>query len=226
LLSDFRKKAKKAREDLSSRVITIGAFHQSVSTFPAEFYQNVFRLSSGMRSGPPITAPLQSAVKGEGSKQVITFPNGDRYEGEVLNGKANGNGIAFFKNGARYEGHFRDNLQNGSGKMFYKNGVTFEGQFENDIPNGTGKSIDVNGSVTEGLYRKGKLEGLVRFQSSEAIGELTYVSGTMNGHAKLTYHNGDKFDGVFKDNKVISGICISSNGNQRQMSGAAQACGK
>ena len=47
--------------------------------------------------------------------QEITFKNGDRYKGQILNGIPEGKGIIYFKSGNRYEGQLRNGKQEGKG---------------------------------------------------------------------------------------------------------------
>ena len=42
-------------------------------------------------------------------KQTIRYPNGNIYEGDVLDGKKHGYGVFVFSNGQRYEGYWVNN---------------------------------------------------------------------------------------------------------------------
>lgn len=57
--------------------------------------------------------------------------NGDYYEGEVLNGLANGHG-KYITNTSEFEGQFVDNIQNGYGKEVTKE-FTFEGTYKEGV---------------------------------------------------------------------------------------------
>jgi hypothetical protein len=43
--------------------------------------------------------------------------DGDVFDGEWLDDKANGYGVYVHINGAKYEGHWKDDLQDGFGKI-------------------------------------------------------------------------------------------------------------
>lgn len=52
----------------------------------------------------------------------LTYPNGDRYVGEIFNGKRHGYGVYYFKNGGFWYGPFHDNKQVGYGALFTAEG--------------------------------------------------------------------------------------------------------
>lgn len=65
--------------------------------------------------------------KGKGR---LILPNGDYYEGDFLDNKANGKGIFNSEEtGITYEGEFKDDRQEGKGKETHPNGAFYEGQF-------------------------------------------------------------------------------------------------
>ena len=53
------------------------------------------------------------------------WKDGAKYEGEWLNGKANGRGTFYHINGDIYEGDFRDDRANGNGVYYHKNGSKY-----------------------------------------------------------------------------------------------------
>ena len=58
------------------------------------------------------------------------------YEGEILNGKADGKGKLKYDKGQYcffYEGEFKQDLRNGEGKLTFSNGDIYEGGWENDV---------------------------------------------------------------------------------------------
>jgi hypothetical protein len=64
--------------------------------------------------------------------QIKEFENGDKYEGEMKNGKMQGKGIYTFSNGEIYEGEFKDNMFHGKGKYTWTDGKVESGTWEND----------------------------------------------------------------------------------------------
>ena len=54
------------------------------------------------------------------TKGILTWPNGDIYEGEYTEDIRNGFGIYKYSNGNRYEGEFKNDKQHGKGKITFK----------------------------------------------------------------------------------------------------------
>ena len=48
--------------------------------------------------------------------------NGEKYTGEYVQGKKQGQGVYEWSNGTRYEGGWLNNKQHGEGKLIYKDG--------------------------------------------------------------------------------------------------------
>ena len=48
--------------------------------------------------------------------KIKTYHNGDKYEGQFINGKRQGKGKYIYKNGDIYEGDFNQGLKEGKGK--------------------------------------------------------------------------------------------------------------
>ena len=61
----------------------------------------------------------------------LVHANGDVYEGEFLNNKANGYGEYKHADGSLYQGYWINNLQNGHGKETWEDGSVFEGKYLN-----------------------------------------------------------------------------------------------
>lgn len=48
---------------------------------------------------------------------VFTWPDGNRYEGEYLNGLKHGKGIFFFANGKIFKGRWKNGQKHGEGEL-------------------------------------------------------------------------------------------------------------
>ena len=82
------------------------------------------------------------------------YPNGDKYEGDFINNKAEGNGKYIMKDGIYYIGQFKNYLRNGKGIMYYPNGkIMYEGDYVNDKKEGNGKYILKDGSYYIGQFK-------------------------------------------------------------------------
>jgi antitoxin component YwqK of YwqJK toxin-antitoxin module len=78
------------------------------------------------------------------------------FEGNMVNGKRHGLGIAYHPNGKPiYAGNFTsDEIQGNGIQIFFNNGrVKFEGNMIDGLKNGPGRSWDENGNLLyEGAY--------------------------------------------------------------------------
>lgn len=95
-----------------------------------------------------------------------------------------------------YEGEVTDGNINGYGKYVYKTGEIAEGNWVNGELNGKGKYTYANGTIYEGNFNYGVQNG--------------------NG-CKVTFNNGDIFEGVFVNGKLGSGIYTYANGNMAML---------
>ena len=57
--------------------------------------------------------------------------NGEKYIGEMKNGKKEGKGILYWNDGERYEGDWKNGKKEGKGIMYYKDGSKKEGIWKN-----------------------------------------------------------------------------------------------
>lgn len=145
-------------------------------------------------------------------KGKMTFPTGNIYEGEFVNNDVNGKGKLIFVNGTVYEGTFKDNKITGLGKLTYPDGRIFEGTFENnlnlqdDIGLSTGKVNSAHGISKHKLYEQEKTIGFVL-----QTGKVTYPNGNVYEgrfvndneiYGTMTRPNGDKYEGYFVNGKI------------------------
>ena len=65
-----------------------------------------------------------AAIKG-----VKTDKNGQRFEGDLLNGKRHGKGIQVWADGSRYEGEWNADRQTGKGVKVWSSGDMYEGEW-------------------------------------------------------------------------------------------------
>jgi len=80
-------------------------------------------------------------------KGVVTFVNGDKYEGIWIDDKSQGPGkyitghigILTHSNGDKYEGMISQGQKNGKGIMQYVNGESYDGDWKNNKQDGKGK---------------------------------------------------------------------------------------
>ncbi|XP_056392006.1 radial spoke head 10 homolog B [Hyla sarda] len=83
----------------------------------------------------------------------------EKYEGELLNGLYEGEGVAYYKDGNVYRGHFSEGLMHGKGEYIWADGLKYEGEFFMNFPMGHGLYTWPNGSRYEGQVYKGIRHG-------------------------------------------------------------------
>ena len=131
------------------------------------------------------------------------------YEGECINGKANGNGKAIGID--TYEGDFKNGLPEGKGKYTWKNGDYYYGGWKKGLKDGKGElHLPVNGedSVIFGYWKKDVYKGLYEYP-------FVIVNNTTDiGRVEVNkLRQGDNSITVSVEN-LISGSSIYSSGLQ------------
>jgi hypothetical protein len=81
---------------------------------------------------------------------------GGAYEGEIKDGKANGQGTWTHPNGIKYVGEWKDDKKNGQGTLTYSEGGNYVGEFKDDMWNGQGTLTRANGRTKSGLWKDGQ----------------------------------------------------------------------
>jgi serine/threonine protein kinase len=88
---------------------------------------------------------------------MMIFPSGNRYAGELKNGRRNGCGTYTFKNGKRYIGQFKNDRFEGKGIWMLGNGDRYVGSFQDNHCQGEGIFLFADGSSKQGNWRNGDL---------------------------------------------------------------------
>ena len=130
------------------------------------------------------------------------YENGDKYIGQIKNGKKNGKGFMTYSDKSTYDGEWLNDLKNGHGVQKLANGDKYEGNFKNNLMDGYGTYTFKNGRIYEGQFVKDVMEGKGRYKfttGNEYIGE--FQRGLFNGNATFMYANGDRFEGQYKNGK-------------------------
>ena len=87
-------------------------------------------------------------------KGIVEFPNGDRYEGEFIQGKFHGFGRFYcHQNGNKYSGQWDNNEKHGQGSLQKPNGEKFLGDFVNSCYHGIGIYFYQNGAKYFGEWK-------------------------------------------------------------------------
>ena len=122
------------------------------------------------------------------NNQVINYPDGSRYVGQIINGLREGKGTYYLNDGDRYEGEWRNAKREGKGIMYNNNGDRYEGDYRNAKREGKGIYYHKNGDRYEGDYRNDYAEGSGAFYYSNGDRTIgNYHNNVPIGkHAMLT----------------------------------------
>ena len=148
------------------------------------------------------------------------YENGDVYEGEIKDGKRNGQGTMTYANGDVYEGTWVDGQRSGEGIYTWADSTEavphfYTGQWEDGKKNGQGTMYFTNGGIYKGEFIDDLLNGQgVLTWTDGDVYKGEFKDGSMNGQGVLTWANGDVYKGEFKDGKRDGqGIITYANGD-------------
>jgi len=136
---------------------------------------------------------------------TMKWQNGDKYEGDWINGLRQGNGKYLCKSsGGKYEGEYNNDKKEGSGKYCWSNGDWYQGQWKAGVRHGNGLYVwkDKNENT-------GDIEEIGRYEGE-------WKEGIKEGNGKFTYANGDIFTGPYVGgNRHGAGSLVKSDGEER-----------
>jgi hypothetical protein len=130
----------------------------------------------------------------------ITFENGTKYKGEIMNHIPNGNGCAIYSNGSVYDGNWENGKYHGYGNKKYTNGNVYDGNWEQGICNGYGIMYYSNQSIYKGYW----INGLRNGHGVEEYPDISYYDGNWvnslrDGKGTHINRYGDKYNGNWKN---------------------------
>ncbi len=147
---------------------------------------------------------------------VVTFPNGDRYEGTFESGLMHGWGIYTRRNGERYEGQFYHDLNHGNGTLIMRDGTRYEGVFVRGIRQGLGRLAKPDGTRYVGEFGNDMINGrgiMLYPDGSQFAGD--FMNGQRHGHGIHRFANGDMYKGEFRqDLRTGSGLYVFADGSR------------
>lgn len=162
--------------------------------------------SGGLQNGNGFYKSLQFSYNGQWEKGwmdgdgVLTFSNGDRYEGTVHENIIDGIGSYNFANGNWYEGEFINGKMNGLGVFQFKKGDRFEGEFYD------GK-----------IYGDGTMY-LVGDKGTVSITGFWPKDGSFPKEASILFENGDLYEGPLHNGAPTQeGTWISGEERQQKL---------
>ena len=143
-----------------------------------------------------------------------------KYEGELKNGKRNGEGKLFFLGNLWYEGGFQNNSLDGYGKLYDKTGrnLLYEGQLKKNRMDGQGIAYFINAKKSyEGQWSAGRHNGFgITYTELGMLYEGQLKNEIYDGKGKLFDPSTGKMiaQGTFKEGQLYgSGKIYDSSGN-------------
>lgn len=171
-------------------------------------------------------------------KNIVIYPNGDKYEGEMMNDKKEGFGVYTWNNNKQYKGYWKNDVHHGQGIMIFPNNESFDckwvnGQFEkygiykwsdkekyighmkNGKRHGQGMMLFTNKDTFEGEWVEDKMEyGVYKWEDGkEYLGE--YKQNKIHGKGMMQFKNGDTYDGEWIENKIEGYGVYKTKDNQK-----------
>jgi hypothetical protein len=154
--------------------------------------------------------PMSEEIKGvqrpteERKQETKTWPNGDSYQGQLLDGKPHGQGTMNYAGVDRrtYVGNWVNGARQGRGEVTWPSGARFEGEFRNDKANGQGMQTEADGGFYIGSWRDNQMNGHgVYTYPSGARYEGEFKDDHQHGHGVYTWPDGARHEGQFKNDK-------------------------
>ena len=142
--------------------------------------------------GRYVGAVLNGKPHGRG---VLTYHANDekgrsKYEGTFVDGMRAGHGVMTWTNGNKYDGRWAKDHFNGNGEWSSKV-CTYKGQFMNSKFHGEGIQTDADGGVYEGSFENNKVHGKAKYMPADRtyLYDGNYVEGLKSGYGEITAKN-------------------------------------
>lgn len=132
---------------------------------------------------------------------------GERYEGEFVQGRKHGKGIAKTRDGDCYDGFFVDGYYHGKGTCAYANGDVYDGDWVHGKWQGHAELRFRDGSKYVGEFQQGVYHGFGRFLhgSGGKLGSYVgdYVQGKRQGKGVRIFGSSDRkrYEGEWEENE-------------------------
>eukprot|EP00010_Vexillifera_abyssalis_P006618 CAMPEP_0201548106 /NCGR_PEP_ID=MMETSP0173_2-20130828/4602_1 /ASSEMBLY_ACC=CAM_ASM_000268 /TAXON_ID=218659 /ORGANISM="Vexillifera sp., Strain DIVA3 564/2" /LENGTH=290 /DNA_ID=CAMNT_0047957369 /DNA_START=36 /DNA_END=908 /DNA_ORIENTATION=- len=148
-------------------------------------------------------------------KGVLTWDDGDRFEGEFRNDQKV-HGTFTWKCGDKYTGDWKNSLMDGNGTYYYKDGRKYEGQWVEGFKDGRGKFTWRSGGSYQGFFQRDKCQGLGIMQEADDrvyMGE--WLANQKHGYGVMKWPNGEKSEACWQSNMRCGlSIFVDANGNR------------
>jgi hypothetical protein len=129
---------------------------------------------------------------------IMTFANGDKYNGEWKNDIIEGKGVFIWANGDIYEGRWKNCNRYGNGKMIYANGDIYEGEWYDKQKIGRFIITYKYGTIYEGNIGN-CIDSVITTRDKKVI-KCATINGLTNGYGSINFPDGTKYEGDIYDN--------------------------
>ena len=114
--------------------------------------QKVLRGELKLPSKAELLSGKRPVTKGYAKVKDYAYKNGDRYTGEVLDGRRHGQGTYYWKDGGHYTGSWVHGQREGKGRLVTKSGGVYVGEFRDGKIQGVGTYETKEGDVYSGTF--------------------------------------------------------------------------
>ena len=133
---------------------------------------------------------------------ILKWPEGFTYYGQFKMDNINGKGKIITNNGDEYEGDWVDNKANGFGTYRSKE-VKYEGKWKNDRQEGIGTEIWADGTNYTGEFKNGQKTGMGKFKYGDGSNYWgSFLNNQLHGKGKYIWADGREYEGDWKYNKI------------------------
>ncbi|MBC8411997.1 MAG: SEL1-like repeat protein [Rhodobacteraceae bacterium] len=127
--------------------------------------------------------------------------DGNKYVGELNNGKPHGKGTMSYTDGNKYVGEWKNGELHGKGTYYSPEGFRFVSEFRNDEPYGQFTVYIPDGTIIVGDAKDEMKIATITFPDGNIyIGELN-DDFERHGQGKMTYSNGTTKEGIWKEDE-------------------------
>ena len=154
-----------------------------------------------------------AAAQPKPHQKTEDFGDLGKYVGQMLQGKAHGEGTYTWKNGGSYTGNFKEDKPHGAGKLVeIVGGKTFvyEGNFEEGVKSGKGKyslkdgKVIYDGNWKNGVFEDDTKKAVYNFPDSEQTYKGQFKNGKFHGYGEMKWPSGVTYKGPW-ENDLMQG---------------------
>jgi len=161
-----------------------------------------------------VTKEKEAPVVISRKEDTLKSTDGQRYKGDLRNGKPHGYGVFKTSDGARYEGQWDQGQRSGKGRYIDSSGASYEGEWKEHDKSGKGVEIYPDKARYDGDFVKGCKHGVGRYTTSTgATYEGQFKQDKYDGEGCYDFTSGRKYVGQWKRGQMEgTGKMVWANG--------------